>query len=317
MPMDNKGTNPLRDVSLLGRLYKVLHDLRPDLPINYPIKPVIYGALAARSTSVKVISVVPGLGNVFLKRNLFTRFVELLYRISQLNVHTVFFLNNDDYELFEERKLVPVAKMAVLPGEGIDIQYFSPSPPRLSNTKIRFLLSARMLWDKGVGEFVEAAEIVRRSYPNTEFALLGFLDVQNPSAIGHGQIDDWVARGIVDYFGATADVRPFISDADVIVLPSSYKEGLSRSLLEAAAMGKPIITSDITGCRDVVDDGVTGFLCEPKDSASLVLQMERMLALSQVQRQAMGQAAREKMVSQFDEALVIDRYRNTLEAIFA
>ena len=178
----------------------------------------------------------------------------------------------------------------------------------------RFLLIARMLWDKGVGEYVEAARLIRARWPRAECCLLGFVDVQNPAAISRAQMDDWVAQGFVRYLGVSDDVRTEIAMADCIVLPS-YREGTPRTLLEASAMGRPVITTDAVGCREVVDDGINGYLCKPRDAVDLAAKMEQMLSLSTEQRSAMGLRGRDKMVAQFDEQIVIKKYLAAIEEI--
>jgi glycosyltransferase involved in cell wall biosynthesis len=183
-----------------------------------------------------------------------------------------------------------------------------------TSCNFRFLLIARMLRDKGVGEYVEAAQLLRQRWPQAEFCLLGFVDVQNPAAISRAEMDAWVAQGFVNYLGVSDDVRTQIATADCVVLPS-YREGTPRTLLEAAAMGRPIITTDAVGCREVVDDGVNGYLCQVRDAADLAAKMEQMLLLPPAQRLAMGLQGRAKMEAEFDEQIVIDRYLATVAAL--
>lgn len=178
----------------------------------------------------------------------------------------------------------------------------------------RFLLIARMLRDKGVSEYVEAARQLRQHWPQAEFCLLGFLDVQNPAAISRAEMDAWVAEGVVNYLGVSDDVRAQIATADCVVLPS-YREGTPRTLLEAAAMARPIITTDAVGCREVVDHGINGFLCKVRDFADLAAKMEQMLSLTSEQRAEMGLRGREKMEAQFDEEIVIDKYLSAITTI--
>lgn len=323
LPMDNKGTHPGRDLLLLLRFYRVFRAERPDLIMSYTIKPVIYASLAARYSGIPAISVVTGLGSVFLKENLLTKLVEVLYRLSQSRVQKLFFLNQDDVQLFRQRNLAPAANMECLPGEGVDLAHFSspdqpsslaPHLPPPAQRPFRFLLIARMLWDKGVGEYVAAARRVRQRYPEAEFCLLGFLDVQNPAAISREQMQAWVDEGVVNYLGVASDVRPHIAAADCVVLPS-YREGTPRTLLEAAAMGRPIITTDAVGCREVVADRVNGFLCQVRDADDLADKMEQMIGLSADERTEMGKRGREKVEREFDEQLVIDAYLRTIREI--
>lgn len=323
LPMDNKGTHPGRDLLLLLRFFRIFHKERPELIISYTIKPVIYASLAARYYGIQVINVVTGLGTVFLKENLITRLVEALYRFSQLRVQKLFFLNRDDMQLFQQRNLAPVANMECLPGEGVDLAHFVFPDQSLSADQshataqrpFRFLLAARMLWDKGVGEYVAAARHIRQRYPEVEFCLLGFLDVQNPAAISREQMAEWVAEGVVNYLGVTNDVRPQIAASDCVVLPSFYREGIPRTLLEAAAMGRPIITTDAVGCREVVDDGKNGWLCRQRDAADLSEKMVQMIELTPEARTEMGQRGREKVEKEFDERVVIKRYLDVISRI--
>lgn len=316
LSMSNKGTNPLRDLRLLLAFVKLFRHECPDLVISYTIKPVIYASLAARWVRTPAVSVVTGLGTVYLRENLLTKLVELLYRVSQSRVQKVFFLNEDDMQIFRERRLVPIAIMERLPSEGVDLLHFSSDATNsdvgergvlASPHRLRFLLMARMLWDKGVGEYVEAARQVRQLYPDIQFGLLGFLDVQNPTAISRTQIDEWVQEDVVNYLGVAHDVREAILETDCVVLPS-YREGISRTLLESAAMCRPIIATDVVGCRDVVEDGVNGYLCLPKDSDDLARKIVQMIELTPDERKQMGAQGRTKVEREFDERVVISRY---------
>jgi glycosyltransferase involved in cell wall biosynthesis len=173
-----------------------------------------------------------------------------------------------------------------------------------------------MLWDKGVGEFVEAARVLKQRGVDAEFCLLGFLDVRNPAAISRQQVNDWVAEGVVRYLGVSDDVRGVIAQADCVVLPS-YREGTPRTLLEAAAMARPIVTTDSVGCREVVDDGINGYLCCPRDASDLAEKMARIVAMSPFERMSMGVRGREKVERDFDERIVITKYLEVIDAVFA
>jgi len=225
----------------------------------------------------------------------------------------VFFQNKDDRDFFVQQKLVSPQQPILIPGSGIDLQRFSPRDdiPVAANKPFTFLLLARLLWDKGVGEFVEAARHIRQRYPNTRFQLLGQLDVANPAAIPRARVEQWQAEGIIDYLGKTDEVIPYLQQADCVVLPS-YREGTPRSLLEAAAIGKPIVTTDAVGCRNVVEDGVTGFLCQIKNALDLADKMLRLLQLPATDREQMGLRGRAKMEREFDEQIVINAYLDAL-----
>ncbi len=315
LAMDNRGTHPGRDLLLLWRFYGLLRKERPNVFLGYTVKPNIYGSLAAHALRIPVVNNIAGLGAVFIKDNWLTRLVRWLYRAALSRSRCVFFQNNDDLELFVKAGLVAPAKVARLPGSGIDLRTFQPVPMfPLDSRPFRFLLVARMLRDKGVVEYVDAARIVRRNFPDVEFCLLGFVDVQNPTAISNGQMTAWVEEGVVSYLGATDDVKPYLAEADCVVLPS-YREGIPRSLLEAAAMGKPVITTDAIGCRDVVDDGVSGFLCKTRDVDDLAAKMMMMIRISPEARVEMGTQGRKKMAREFDEKIVIERYLDVIKRV--
>jgi glycosyltransferase involved in cell wall biosynthesis len=313
LPMDNQGTHPLRDLMLIIRFWLLLRRELPDVFLAYTVKPNVYGSLAAGILGIPVVNNIAGLGAVFIKDGWLVRLVRGLYRLALRRSAKVFFQNGDDRALFIDAGLVKPEQTDLLPGSGIDLTRFSidgksltPSANDLGRP-FRFLLIARMLCDKGVVEYVAAAKQIRARWPNVECALLGFLDVQNPAAISTEEMNAWVAEGHVRYLGVSDDVRSEIAAADCIVLPS-YREGTPRTLLEAAAMAKPIITTDAVGCREVVDDGVNGYLCKVRDAEDLAAKMDRMLALSMDERAAMGRAGRKKMETQFDEKIVIAKY---------
>lgn len=313
LPMDNKGTHPGRDLLLLWRFYGLLKRERPDVYLGYTVKPNIYGSLAAHALGIPVVNNIAGLGAVFIRGGLLNRLVRLLYRLALARSAKVFFQNDDDKALFVSGGLVNAAVTDRLPGSGIDLKQFVPVP--LPNkTPIRFLLIARMLWDKGVGEFVEAARLLKREGVQAEFCLLGFLDVQNPAAISRAQMDTWTNEGAVRYLGVSDNVCEEIAQADCVVLPS-YREGTPRTLLEAAAMGRPIVTTDAVGCREVVDDGVNGYLCRPKDAVDLAEKMKQIVGLSPEERTAMGFRGRSKVEREFDEQIVIGKYLGAVKSI--
>ena len=313
LPMDNKGTHPLHDLLLFLQFWLLLRGERPDVLLAYTVKPNVYGSLAAGLLGIPVVNNIAGLGAVFIKGGWLARLVRGLYRLALRRSAKVFFQNRDDRALFDDAGLIKPEKTDLLPGSGIDLARFSAEEKSsmLSAKDVgrpfRFLLIARMLRDKGVVEYVAAAKQVRARWPNVECALLGFLDVQNPAAISTEEMNAWVAAGDVHYLGVSDDVRLEIAQADCIVLPS-YREGTPRTLLEAAAMAKPIITTDAVGCREVVDDGVNGYLCQVRDADDLAAKMHAMLGLSVAERAAMGQAGRKKMELQFDEKIVINKY---------
>ena len=315
LEMDNKGTHPVRDLLLLWRYLRLLKTEKPDICLFYTVKPNVYGSLASGLCGIPFINNVSGLGAVFIQGGWLRRFVSALYRLAFRNSNRVFFQNRDDLGLFLENKLVKVELTDVLPGSGINLHRFTRTDDadrKTLNSPFRFLLIARMLKDKGVIEFVSAAQLLKESGVKAEFCLLGFLDVQNPAAISGEQMKEWTDQGFVNYLGVSDDVREFIASADCIVLPS-YREGTPRTLLEAAAMGKPIITTNVAGCKEVVKHGVNGFLCEVKNAKDLAVKMNEMSLLSEDQRRLMGENGRLKMEKDFDENIVIQKYRHAID----
>jgi glycosyltransferase involved in cell wall biosynthesis len=310
--MDRKGLSPARDLGLLWRYRQALRRLRPDAFLGYTAKPNVWGSLAAQSLGIAVINNVSGLGTAFIRGGWLGRVVSALYRLAFRRSATIFFQNEEDRDLFVARGIVAPAKARLLPGSGIDSERFRPAVDRAGGGRpFAFLLIARLLRDKGVVEYVEAAREVRRTAPEARFRLLGFLDPDNRTAIARAELDFWVAEGLIDYLGHADDVRPAIADADCIVLPS-YREGLPRTLLEAAAMGKPLIATDVPGCRQVVRHGVNGLLCRVRDSESLAAAMLEMLRAPPERRARWGKAARAIVEAEYDERIVVERY---LEAV--
>jgi glycosyltransferase involved in cell wall biosynthesis len=305
------GTNPLKDFCLFLRYWKLLNEYRPVALLTFTPKPNIYGAFAGMLAQVPVITNISGLGRTFIKRNWISVVVQGLYSLALKHPSKVFFQNRDDRAVFENWGYVTEAQAGVLPGSGVDIARFSPAPARAEGVPFVFVMVARMLWDKGVGEFAEAARAIKKTHPHVKFQLVGFLDVDNPSAISRTQMNEWVNEGIVEYLGSTDDVRSCFANADCVVLPS-YREGTPKTLLEAASMALPIITTDTPGCRNTIDDGVSGFLCKVQDAASLAARMYEMLDLPAQARRQMGKAGRNKMERQFNECLVFNEYMQAI-----
>jgi glycosyltransferase involved in cell wall biosynthesis len=315
--MQNGGTNPLEDALLILRFLRLFVHERPHIYLGYTVKPNVYGSVAAHILCIPVINNIAGLGNAFGRSRSLVKIIRILYQIALDRSAKVFFQNKDDHQLFISSALVKAELTDILPGSGIDLNRFKATalPSALTKAaKFRFLLISRMLWEKGVGEFAKAANQIRFQWPQAECCLLGFLDVQNPGAISRAQMEVLIASGIT-YLGTSDDVRIEIAQADCIVLPSYYREGIPRTLLEAAAMARPIITTDAVGCREVVEDGVNGYLCKVRDAGDLADKMEHMLMLSQEQRAEMGLRGRAKMVAEFNEQIVIDKYLSAIKDI--
>ena len=315
--INNKGTNPIEELKLIREFYKVYKDVNPDVVLQYTIKPNLYGTMAASLLDIPVISNISGLGTVFLNKKPSSLFARLLYKLA-LHMHApkkVFFQNPQDRELFINSKLVKEWKTDLLPGSGIDTEKFKPlDETGREENNLHFLFVARLIRDKGLVEYVEASRILKAKYPDVVCNILGTYYLGNPTAITQDEIEMWEKEGIINYLGATDDVSSVIAEHDCVVLPS-YREGLSRVLLEGASMGKPLITTNVPGCKDVVDDGITGYLCKVKDTDSLAKQMEKILLLTKDERREMGNKGREKIIAEFDEKYVIEKYKKVISEI--
>ena len=313
--MNNKGTNPIEDLKTTIEFYKLYKQIRPDIVLNFTIKPNIYGTIACDLLKIKTINNIAGLGTLFIRQNFITKIAKFLYKFSLSKADKVFFQNKNDFELFVKEKLVNKDMCDILPGSGVDLEKFKPIRLEKKDNNFKFLLIARMLWDKGIGEYVEAAKIIKQKYKNVEFLLLGAVGIDNPTAISKKTIESWKKEGIVKYLGTTDDVKIEIAKVDCIVLPSYYREGVPRVLLEAAAMEKPIITTNNVGCKEVVDNGINGFLCKIKNDKDFADKMEKMLTLTEEDRMKMGKAGREKVIKEFDEKIVINKYLESIKKL--
>jgi len=307
------GVNPIDDLKACFSLYKVYKENRFDIVLNFTIKPNIYSAVVAKLLNIDSINNITGLGTVFIKKTLITTIVKLLYRVSLACSTHVFFQNSEDRNYFLSKGLVSANKCNVIPGSGVDTDKFTPVDVDTDGI-FRFLLVARVIKDKGIFEYIDAAYILKNKYSNIEFGLLGELDSINRTAISKKKILELHNDGVINYLGKTDNVREQLANADCVVLPS-YREGSPRSLMEASSMAIPIITTDVVGCRQVVDDGVTGLLCQARDSSDLALKMEEMFNMTENDREYMGKLGREKMLKEFDESIVINEYKNTINNI--
>ncbi|HHB95297.1 MAG TPA: glycosyltransferase family 1 protein [Campylobacterales bacterium] len=311
--IDNKGTNPIEDIKLSYQFYKLFRLINPNMLLIYTIKPNIYGGIVSKILKIPTVNVIAGLGTVFLNDSLSSKIARWLYKVS-FNNNRVLFENQDDCEEFLAKNLVKKPQTTLISGSGINTEAFQPKNKPQNSENLIFLLIARLIKDKGVVEYIEAIKSIRAKYPNVQFKILGSYYFGNPSSISEDEVNQWVDDGIIEYLGYTDAVLEEIEKADCIVLPS-YREGLSRVLLEGASMSKPIITTDVTGCRDVVDDGENGYLVPPKDSKSLALAIEKMISLSDTDRRVMGQKGRIKVIDEFDEKIVIKQYLNVINRV--
>jgi glycosyltransferase involved in cell wall biosynthesis len=313
--IDQGGTNPIKDMYTFFSFWRSYRRIDVKVVLNFTPKNNIYSTFAAKLCGAKVINNIAGLGVLFINENLTSKIAKLLYKFSQSRADKIFFQNEDDRKLFLENELAPASITDRLPGSGVDLSRFKNTPAH-DDDVVRFLLIARMLFDKGIGYYVEAARELKKKYnESVEFRLLGFLDVDNPSAVSKEQMTEWVKEGVVNYLGISDKVEEEIAQVDCMVLPSYYREGVPKSLLEAGALGKPIVTTNNVGCRETVDHSVNGFLCEPRSKESLMNALEKMIQMSHSERLRMGRASRFKIENEFDENIVIEKYLRAINKI--
>lgn len=309
-------TNILDVMKYLRNLRKELKQTRPDVCLTFTMRPAIWGNLVTRALKIPTITNISGIGPLNESESVAYKVARTLYSFVLKKTAIVFFQNKDDLNIFLDRKFVIPRQTAMIPGSGVDYDYYAPQVQKRQDGKFVFLFISRLIKDKGILEYVKAAKEVKKKYPDVVCQVLGPYYSQNlkENIISEKQIVKWVEHGVINYLGAADDVRPFIAEADCIVLPS-YREGMSNVLLEAGSMQKPCITSDTTGCKDIVVDGVSGFLCKVQDADDLARQMFKMLELSREERDQMGINAREIMKTKFAKKIVIDAYINAIESV--
>ena len=306
LQLNRTGINPISDLNYFFQLVKIIRKINPHIILAYTVKPVVYGLIASKLCNIKnCYALITGLGYAFIpsisfRKRIIKIIIFLLYKFSLEKAKSIFFQNQDDSKLFKDKKIISNFKHTVIVnGSGVDLDYYKFKPLSANIKKINFLLIARLLKDKGIYEYVEAAKMIKKSYPERElcFSLLGSFDT-NPSAISYDEIKKWTNQGIINYIGETNDVRPYIEQCSVYVLPS-YREGMPRSVLEAMSIGRPIITTNVPGCKETVVPGKNGYLVEMKSSKELVIAMSKIIN-DVKQLQKMGSYSRKLVVERFN-----------------
>ena len=311
--------NPLKVFRYIFNLREALKKINPDVCLTFSIRPAIWGNLITRELKIPTITNITGVGPLFISKSLVYRAARRLYMNALSKTKKVFFQNYDDMNLFLERKFVNISVAERIPGSGVDYQKFSPIvlQEKDANTFI-FLFIGRLIKDKGIIEFINAARSIKKKYPNSVFNVIGpfWTQTLKKNTITHAQLQNWIEEGVIDYQGEKRDVRKFIAEADCIVLPS-YREGTSNILLEAASMERPVITTNTTGCKEIVTDKVTGLLCRVKDELDLAAKMEEMILLSAEERCEMGKKARQKIIKEYDKQIVMNAYLKAIKEAIA
>jgi len=314
VPMEKTGTNPWKEFKIILRLYRAYKKAKPDIILHFTIKPNTYGSIAAKWLGIPIINNVSGLGTVFLNSGLVSKIALAVYRYTFRYPNKVFFQNEFDRELFLNKGLVAREVTEVIPGSGIDLKKFIASPKEQNGNTFTFLMISRLLVDKGVYDFIEAIKSLKEKRPELHFQLLGPVDPEHKRGISNEELQEWIDEEWVEYLGTTDDVRPFISNADCIVLPS-YREGTPKTLLEAASMQKPLIATDVPGCNSIVVNNYNGYLCNLKDPIDLAKKMNKMADLDSVQITEFGKNSRKKVEDDFDEKIVVSKYLKSINKI--
>jgi len=305
--ISRRGINPLKELLTMWRIYVIYKRLQPDFIHLFTPKMAIYGSFAARLAGIKnVVSSITGLGYAFINKGILHFIVRAMYKLAFQGVSQVIFQNSNDKEMFLRYKLISPKKVYLVKGSGVNTEYFAShvNDNRLDDN-VTFALISRMLWDKGVGEFVEAAKFTKSNLPTAKFLLVGSPDSGNPNTVPEKYLKEQNANGCIEWIEHVDDVKPFIVKSDAVVLPS-YREGLPKVLLEAASCERAIVATDVPGCREIVEHGINGLLVPPKDVNTLAKAMLK-LAKNPGLRLQMGQNGRKKVLREFDEKIVIQK----------
>ncbi len=311
VPMERRSLNPVRELHLLDQIRRIYAQQRPDLVHHFTLKCVVYGALVARSLGIRgQINAVTGLGHVFTSDSLRARLlrppVRKLLRLALSGGNTLLILQNpDDQAIFEQARVIDKGRIRLIRGSGVDTARFQPIARPERSDLLRVVLASRLLWEKGLGEYVTAARRLRDEGVAAEFLIAGDMDAGNPSSVSAQQLAEWRQEGSVTLMGHVKDMPSLLARADIAVLPS-YGEGVPRSLVEAAACGLPLVATDVPGCREIVEHEVNGLLVPVKNAAALAIAIRR-LCCEPLTRERMGQAGRSKVLREFDSRIVFQK----------
>lgn len=302
-------TNPFKELSLISYYKKLIKQIRPDLVLTYTIKPNVYGGLACQLLKIPYFTNITGLGTAVLNGGLMSKITLFLYKIGLKKAGTVFFQNEENKNFFINKRIVS-DNYKLLPGSGVNLQEYVFCDYPKDDKPLKFLFIGRIMRDKGIEEFLSCAEHIKKSHSNTQFDIIGDFDEEAYKTI----IEQLEEKNIINYLGVQSDVKPFIKSHHATILPS-YHEGISNVLLESAASGRPVIATDVSGCRETYDDNVTGFSCKAKSTESLISAVEKFIALTYDEKIQMGVKARTKAEAQFDRNIVINAYLNEINKL--
>lgn len=305
--VDRRGTNPIKDLKLILKYKNILKKVKPDIVLTYTIKPNIYGGLMCRIKNIPYICNITGLGTATENKSIVQKIVFVLYKCALKRVKCCFVQNSENLQFLTDNKLVDKMRCKLIPGSGVNLKHFKVLPYPNNSENVRFLFISRIMKEKGIEQYLEAAKVIKGKYSNTEFHVLGFCEQEYEA-----QLQKLTEDGIINYHGLQKDVIPFLQETSCLIHPSYYPEGMSNVLLEASASGRPVITTNRSGCKETVEDGKTGYIIEIKNSQQLIDKIEEFLKLSNEQRKQMGIDARKKVEKEFDRNIVIEEYLKNL-----
>lgn len=306
--IDRRGKNPILDIKLLIHYEKILKKIKPDIVLTYTIKPNVYGGMVCRLKKIPYISNITGLGTALEKSGFIQKLIIFLYKVALKKAKCVFFQNGENLKFFND-KFIYNQNIKLIPGSGVNINYYT-TIDYPSDEKINFLFISRVMKEKGIEQYIDAAIYIKSKYPDTQFHILGFCEEEYEH-----KLKELHRKGIIVYHGMQKDVRIYHRISHCTVHPSYYPEGLSNVLLESCACARPIITTDRPGCREVVEDGVNGLICKPRDSGDLIKQIEKFIALPYEKKKQMGLAGRVKVEREFDRNKVVEAYMEEIEGV--
>lgn len=306
LPLDRRGMNPIKDLKLLFGYYKIIKRIKPDAVLSYTVKPNIYGGLVCKFQNVSFFPNVTGLGTAVENESLIQKILLQMYRVAYKKASCIFFQNEENKQFFKDKN-IKIKKSKIIPGSGVNTQHFSLLPYP-SDNKIHFMFISRIMKEKGIDQYLDAAKYIRNKYPNTVFHVLGYCE-QNYE----DKLNELQSEGIIKYHGMQDDVREFHKISYCTVHPTYYPEGMSNVLLESAASGRPIITTNRSGCREIVDDGVNGYVVEQENSKDLIDKIEMFLGHSHKKKIEMGLSGRKKVEKEFDRQLVVKAYLDEID----
>lgn len=301
-PMEARGTNPVKDFRLIRKYVKIMKEVNPDIIFSYTIKPNIYGSIASNKTKHRQVVNITGTGGTFLKKSFVSEIIKILYKASIKKSYKVFFQNTSDKDFFVKNNMVS-NNYEMLPGSGVNLNRFvlSDFP---SDEKVNFIFIGRVMKLKGIDEYIEMAKQIKIKHPKTNFYVAGYYEEDHYKDM----IEENNDKGIIKYIGYQKDIKPWIEKCHCTILPSHGGEGIPNVLLESAAMGRVCIATNASGSKDVIDDGVTGYLFEPGNAEDLISKVEKFLSMGYKDKKQMGLAGREKVEREFDRQIVIEKY---------